>query len=129
MYILFRSFHQGHTSKNFVWGELKRYVRFNMEENKFKKLKITLFLRLRNRGFRKYVLTKLFQHVTYSQRNKLLNTELPLPDVCQPLTTQEAGRRIVLEGEAIFSLSQGTRKLPVPPFQSSAHPTAKPTTA
>ena len=109
MYIPFRSFHQRHSIKNFtiVWGELKRYVRFNTEEKIFKKLKTRFFLRLRNRGFRKYVLKKLFQHVTYSQRNKLLNTELSFPNVCQPLTIQEAERRIVMEGEAAFSLSQG----------------------
>ena len=82
MYIPFRSFHQRHTIKNFVWGELKRYVRFNTEEKIFKKLKTRFFLNLHNRGFRKFVLTELFQHVTYSQRNKLLNTELPLPNVC-----------------------------------------------
>ena len=36
MYIPFRTFHQRHASKNFVWGELKRYVHFNTEE-KFSK--------------------------------------------------------------------------------------------
>ena len=111
MYIPFRSFHQRHTIKNFVWNELKRYVRFNTEEKNFKKLKTRFFLRLRNRGYRKYVLKKLFQHVTYSQRNKLLNTELSFPNVCQPLTIQEAERRIVMEGEAVFSLSQENEEI------------------
>ena len=118
MYIPYRSFHQRHTIKNYVWGKLKRYVRYNMEEKNFKKLKTRFYLRLRNRGFKKYVLTKLFQHITYSQRNKLLNTEIPLPpDVCQPLTLQEAERRIVQEGETAFALSQEgeqPRILPVP---------------
>ena len=107
MYITFRSFHQRHTIKNFVWGELKRYVRYNTEEKIFKKLRTRFFLRLRNHGFKKYALSKLFRHVTYSQRNKLLNTQLPLPNVRQPLTIQEAERRILLEGEETFSLSQG----------------------
>ena len=108
MYIPFRSFHQKHTIKNIVWGELKRYVRYNTEKNKkFKKLRCRFFHRLRNRGFKKYVLSKLFQHVTYSQRDKLLNTELPLPNVCEPLTIQEAETRIILDGEAAYSLSQG----------------------
>ena len=115
MYIPFRSFHQRHTIKNFVWGELKRYVRYNTEEKNFKKLRTRFFLRLRNRGFKKYILSKLFRHVTYSQRNKLLNTELPLPDVCQPLTCQEAERRIMLEGEETFSLSQGDEATSSPP--------------
>ena len=84
MYIPFRSFHQKHTIKNIVWGELKRYVRYNTEEKNFKK----------------YVLSKLFQHVTYSQRDKLLNTELPLPNVCEPLTIQEAERTILLKSRS-----------------------------
>ena len=67
MYIPFRSFHQRHTIKNFVWGELKRYVRYNTEEKNFKKLRTRFFLCLRNCGFKKYVLSKLFRHVTYSQ--------------------------------------------------------------
>ena len=40
------------------------------------------------------------------QRNKLFNTEISLPNVCQPLTLQEAERKIVLEGEAAFARSQ-----------------------
>ena len=106
MYIPYRSFHQRHTIKNYVWGELKRYVHYNTEEKNYKKLKTRFFLRLRNRGFRKYVLVKLFQHVTYSQRNELLNIEMPFPNVCQPLTLQETERIIVQEGEAAFALSQ-----------------------
>ena len=47
MYIPYRSFHQWHTVKNYVWGELKCYVRNNTEEKKCKKLKTQFFLRLR----------------------------------------------------------------------------------
>ena len=57
--------------------------------------------------FKKYVHTKLFQHVTYSQRDKLLNTQLPLPNVRELLTIQEAETRIILDEEAAYSLSQG----------------------
>ena len=53
MYIPFCSFHQRHTIKNYVWGELKRYVCYNMEEKILKKLKTRFFLMLRNRGFKK----------------------------------------------------------------------------
>ena len=106
MYIVFRSFHRRHTIKNCVWDELKRYVRYNTDEENFNKLKTRFFLRLRNRGFRKYVLAKLFQHVTYSLRNKLLSTELPPPNACRPLTIQKAEKRIFLEGKAAFALSQ-----------------------
>ena len=60
MYIPYHSFHQRHTIKNYVWGELRRYEHYNTEEKNFKKLKVRFFLRLRNRGFRKYMLSKLF---------------------------------------------------------------------
>ena len=106
MYIPYRSFHQRHTIKNYVWGKLKRYVRYNTEEKNFNKLRTRFFRRLRNRGFRKYVLVKLFQHVTYSQRNKLLKIEFSLSNACQPITLQEAEKRIVLEGETAFALLQ-----------------------
>ena len=71
-------------------------------------------MRLHDRGFKKYALTKLFQHVKFLQRNKLLKTELPLPNVCQPLTIQEAERRIFQEGEASFALSQQDEEISVP---------------
>ena len=71
-----------------------------------KNSKRDFFLRLRNLGFLKYVLTKLFRNVTYSQRNKLLKIESPLPNVCQPLTIQEAERRILQEGVAMLALSK-----------------------
>ena len=111
MYIPFRSFHQRHTIKNYVWGELKRYVRYNTEGKNFTKLKTRFFLRLRNRGFKKYVLKTLFQHVTYSQRNKLLNSNTSLPIVCDSLTLQEAELKIIQEGEETFNLSQGVEAL------------------
>ena len=37
------------------------------------------------------------------------NIELPLPNVCEPLTIQEAETRIILDGEAAYSLSQGDK--------------------
>ena len=103
-------------SRILFWGE--RYVRYNLEEKIFKKLRSRFLLSLRNNGIKKYIHTKLFQHVTYSQRDKLLNTELPLPNVCEPLISQEAERRIFLEGEATFSLSQGDEATSSPRFNS-----------
>ena len=106
MYIPYRSYHQRHSIKNYVWGELTRYVRYNTEEKNFKKLKTKFFLRLRNRGFKKYLLRKLFSKITYTQRNKLLNTKTLLPNICEPVTYQEAERRLLLEGEERFAQSQ-----------------------
>ena len=77
-----------------------------MEKKNFKKLKTKFFLRLRNRGFKKYLLRKLFSKITYVQRNKLLNTKTLLPNICEPVTYQEAERRLLLEGEERFAQSQ-----------------------
>ena len=81
MYIPFCFFQQRHTINNYVWGELKRYVRYNTEEKNFKKLKTRFFLRYRNRGFKKYVLMKLFSEITYAQRNELLKTDAPFSTI------------------------------------------------
>ena len=107
MYIPYRSFHQRHTIKNYVWGELRRYVRYNTEEKNFKKLRVRFFLRLRNRGFRKYTLSKLFSKVTYAQRNELLKKDTPLSNAYISVALQEAERRLLLDSERILRASQG----------------------
>ena len=71
MHIPFCSLHQRYTIKNFVQGWLGRYLRYNMEEKNFIKFKTRFYMKFHNCVFRKYVLTKLFQSVTYAQRNKL----------------------------------------------------------
>ena len=106
MYIPYRSFHQRHTIKNYVWGELKRYVRYNTKEKNFKKLKTRFFLRLRNRGFKKYTLMKLFSKITYAQRNELLKIDTPLSNTCDSVTLLEAERRMILIGERALESSQ-----------------------
>ena len=55
-------------------NELKRYVEYNSEKIWFYKLQNKFFDRLRNRGFRKYGLSKLFSLVSYSDRHKYLLT-------------------------------------------------------
>ena len=105
MYIPYRSFHQRHTIKNYVWGELRRYVRYNTEEKNFKKLKVRFFLRLRNRGFRKYTLSKLFSKITYTQRDELLKIDAPLSNTLNSVTLQEAEQRMMLDGEKALAAS------------------------
>jgi len=122
MYIPYRSFHQKHSIKNYVWGELMRYVRYNTEEKNFKKLKAQFFLRLRNRGFKKYLLLKLFSKITYAQRNELLNKEKLFSNNCEPVTYQEAERRLLREGELLFAQSQGDEETIVPPTSHLATP-------
>ena len=91
-----------------------RYVRYNTEEKNFKKLKTQFFLRLRNRGFKKYLLLKLFSKITYAQRNKLLNKEELFSNDCEPVTYQEAEKRLLREGEQLFAQSQGDEVTTVP---------------
>ena len=73
--------------------------------------------------------SQLFQHVTYSQRNKLLNSELPLPTVCQSLTIQEAGRRIVQDGEETFARSQEDEETSPAPLALALNTTNKQTSS
>ena len=82
LYIPFRfvSFHQQHTIKNIVLGRALCALQFGSR----------FLLSLRNNGIKKYIHAKLFQHVTYLLRDKLLNTKLPLPNVCEPLIILEA---------------------------------------
>ena len=63
-----------HTFKNLVVNELKRYVKYNSEKLGFYKLRNKFFDRLRNRGLRKYGLSKPFSLVSYSNRHKYLLT-------------------------------------------------------
>ena len=72
MYMPVTSGHQKHTINNFILGELTRYVRFNTLEKKFLKIKQKIFIRLRNRGYKKVFLSRLFKKVKYGPRNKLL---------------------------------------------------------
>ena len=59
MYIPYKSAHPRHTIKNYVLGELKRYVRINTEELNYQKIKNSFFLRMRNRGLHKKCVSKL----------------------------------------------------------------------
>ena len=73
-YIPQKSFHRKHAIKNYVLNELKRYVKYNSEKLGFLKLRNKFFDRLRNRGFRKYSLTKMFSAVSYTSRDKYLSS-------------------------------------------------------
>ena len=72
MYIPATSGHQNHTINNFIIGELRRYVRFNTIKKNFLKIKQKIFTRLRNRGYTKIFLARLFSKIKFASRNKLL---------------------------------------------------------
>ena len=52
------------------------------------------------------MLLKLFNKITYAQRNELLKTEAAFSNIYEPITFQEAERRILRDGEIAFALSQ-----------------------
>ena len=81
-------------------------MHYNTEEKNFKKLKTQFFLRLHNRGLKKYTLTKLFSKITCAQRNELLKKDPPLSNICESVNFQEAERRIILDGERALASSQ-----------------------
>ena len=67
-----KSGHVSHTIKNYVLGELKRYIRFNSLKLSFLIIRTLVFSRLRNRGFKKIWLRKQFAVLKYEDREKLL---------------------------------------------------------
>ena len=73
------------------------------------------FLHLRNRGFKKYLLNNLFSKITYAERNKLLSSEVPFSNICEPVTYQEAERSLLRDGEELFAQSQGDGATYAPP--------------
>ena len=101
-YIPQKSNHKKHTIKNYVLNELKRYIKFNSNKLAYLRLRNKFFDRLRNRGFKKLNLSKLFKKVSYSQRKKLLFQKnlVPLSNV-----VQETEAEVALENlaEKIFS--------------------------
>jgi len=72
MYIPFKSAHPRHTIKNYILGELQRYVRINTDDLNFLKIRNIFFLRMRNRGVNKHKLSLWFSEIKYSSRAKYL---------------------------------------------------------
>ena len=70
MYIPYKSAHPRHTIKNYVIGELKRYVRINTEELNFLKIKNSFSLEYVIAGSLK--LSHWFSELKYSNRSKIL---------------------------------------------------------
>ena len=110
--------HIDHSIKNTLsrtmFGESLCVMYDITRRKKTKKLKTQFFLRLRNRGFKKYLLLKLFSKITYAQRNELLKKEKLFSNNCEPVTYQEAERRLLREGELLFAQSQGDEETIVP---------------
>ena len=72
MYMPYKSAHPIHTIKNYVIGQLKRYVRINTEELNFLKIKNRFVLQMHNHEFKKNKLSHWFSKVKHSSRAKFL---------------------------------------------------------
>jgi hypothetical protein len=94
MYIPQKSGHVSHTIKNYVLGELKRYIRYNSLKLTFLKIRTLFFSRLRNRGFKKIWLRKQFASLKYEDREKLMLEKVP------DSTFSHSACQIVLEKKA-----------------------------
>ena len=94
MYIPQKSGHVTHTIKNYVLGEIKRYIRYNSLKLTFLKIRAKFFSRLRNRGFKKVWLRKQFATLKYKDREKLVMEKKP------DSSFSHSGCQIVLEKEA-----------------------------
>ena len=95
MYIPQKSGHVSHTIKNYVLGELKRYIRYNSQKLSFLKIRTKLFSRLRNCGFKKVWLRKHFATLKYEDRDKLMKEKEP-----DSSSFSHPACQIVLEKEA-----------------------------
>ena len=89
--------------KNYVIGELKRYVRIDTEELNFLKIKNSFFLRMRNRGFSKNKLAHWFSEVTYSTLAKFLAKNPINPCHFQGTRETAAERLLIKISEGIIS--------------------------
>ena len=102
IYIPYKSAHPRHTIKNYVIGELKRYVRINTEELNFLKIKNKFFLRMRNRGFKKNKLSHWFSEVKFSLRAKFLGDNLENKCYFQGTRETEADSILAQTSEGIM---------------------------
>ena len=101
MYIPAKSGHAKHTIKNFIFSELKRYVRYNMVKNNFQKIQTKLCARLRNRSYEKVQLKRLFRQVKYRERMNLLAISSEKNDF-REIHGAEVESGLIMESENLF---------------------------
>ena len=101
LYIPAKSGHAQHTVKNFITSELKRYVRYNTVKSSFCKIRNKFYIRLRNRGYEKVKLKRLFLQVKYGDRMKLLSISSENIDF-REIRETEVESRLMQESECLF---------------------------
>ena len=102
MYIPYRSGHVSHTIKNYVLGEIKRYIRYNSLKLTFLKIRTQFFSRLRNRGFKKVWLRKTFSILQYEDRQNLMEYSHCLKPEFQVVPETEVENLVVQDSERIL---------------------------
>jgi len=105
LYIPYKSGHVSHTIKNYVLGEIKRYIRYNSLKITFLKTRTKFFSRLRNRGFKKVWLRRIFSLVQYEDRSKLMHSSHSTIPEFQVVPETEAESLVVRDSERILKES------------------------
>ena len=111
MYIPASSGHQQHTINNFILGELRRYVRFNTIKKNFLKIKRKFFIRLRNRGYTKIFLARLFSKIKFGSRNKLLAISADNENY-RETNNNESDTNLINDAERMFQLTFSEEEIP-----------------
>jgi len=101
MYIPAKSGHAKHTISNFILSELKRYVRYNTVKLVFFRIRNNFFARLRNRGYKKVQLKRLFSTVKYRHRMNLLSMSCEKVNF-RDIRETEVESELIAESEHLF---------------------------
>ena len=125
MYIPSKSGHTSHTIKNYVLGKIKRYIRYNSLKLSFLKIRTQFFSRLRNHGFKKLWLRRIFSVLKYEDRQKLMEDSHCSDPESQVVAETEAEGLMVKDLEQILEETLGIRAKIVPVFRPDL-PRAKP---
>jgi hypothetical protein len=128
MYIPSKSGHTSHTTKNYVLGEIKRHRRYNSLKLSFLKIRTHFFSRLRNRGFKKLWLRRIFSVLKYEDRQKLMEDSHFSDPESQVVAETEAEGLMVRDLEQILEETPGIRAKIAPVFRPDL-PGAKPLSA
>ena len=112
MYIPASSGHRKHTRNNFILGELWRCVRFNTLEKNFLKITWKFFIRLRNRGYKKVFLPRLFRKIKFGSRNKLLAISADNENY-REIGNNRSDTNLVNDAERMFQMTFSEEEIPM----------------
>ena len=96
-----KSGHVVYAIKNYVLDELRRYIRYNLLNFSFLKIRTHFFSRLRNRGSKKVWLQKQFATLKYEDHAKLMENAHDSPlslSLCMSHSTTDRGGKLSYGG-------------------------------